>query len=90
VAYSKVVDLYKLHIEEYNNNNNNNNNNDNDNNDKNNYNNYNNSKKLLRFKLWPILVFVIETWRPCHLLYFWFYWRSILGFLFTVSSFSGH
>ena len=43
MAYSKVVDLYKLHIEEYNNNNNNN--------DKNNYNNYNNSKKLLRFKL---------------------------------------
>jgi hypothetical protein len=46
VAYSKVLDLYKLHIQEHNNNNNNNNNGD-----KNNYNNYNNSKKLLRFKL---------------------------------------
>jgi hypothetical protein len=66
VAYSKVLDLYKLHIQEHNFNinnkdndddnnddddDNNNNNNFNNNDKNNNYNNYNNSKKLLRSKL---------------------------------------
>jgi hypothetical protein len=45
VAYSKVLDMYKLHIQEHNNNN------DDDDDDKNNYNSYNNSKKLLRLQL---------------------------------------
>jgi hypothetical protein len=53
---AKVLDLYKLHIQEHNFNSNNNNNN---NNDKNNYNNYNNSKKKKSsydLSCWPILI----------------------------------
>jgi hypothetical protein len=61
MAYIKVIDLYKLHIQEHIFNNNNNNNDDedddDDNDDKNNnYNNYNNSKNYYGLSCWPILV----------------------------------